>query len=252
MNASAEDPAEVEWGPKLCGEVLLELFNFVPDVQCWIKDIRGVYRWANRAFLLNYSMDGTQDLVVGKTDYELSPKHLADQYRLDDERVLAGTSIFGRLELVGRFDHLSSWCLTTKLPVRNAHGKILGSAGITRQANSADLAGSKDLRLAKVLTFIREHYSDCPSNEVLASLAGCSGRGLERLFAKEVQMSPQQYLRRVRVRLSCHDLVYSQISLSEIALKHGFCDQSHFTREFRQEIGQTPREYRIRFFIGTA
>ena len=32
-----------------------------------------------------------------------------------------------------------------------------------------------------------------------------------------------------------------------IATAHGFCDQSHFSREFRRETGMTPRQYRGRF-----
>jgi AraC-like DNA-binding protein len=47
--------------------------------------------------------------------------------------------------------------------------------------------------------------------------------------------------------MACHPLVYSEQSIAEIAAAHGFCDQSHFGREFRRETGMTPREYRSRF-----
>ena len=48
--------------------------------------------WVNRAFLINYTIDhggertslDSRD-VLGKTDYDLSPAFLADQFRLDDE-----------------------------------------------------------------------------------------------------------------------------------------------------------------------
>jgi AraC-like DNA-binding protein len=33
----------------------------------------------------------------------------------------------------------------------------------------------------------------------------------------------------------------------EIAVSHGFYDQSHFVREFRRETGLTPGEYRARY-----
>jgi AraC-like DNA-binding protein len=72
-------------------------------------------------------------------------------------------------------------------------------------------------------------------------------RVLERRFREAFYLSPQQYLRRLRVRMACHPLVYSEQSIAEIAAAHGFCDQSHFGREFRRETGMTPREYRSRF-----
>jgi AraC-like DNA-binding protein len=220
---------------------MLALFDFVEGVQCWIKDRDGVYQWANRAFLLNYSLETESCPVVGKSDDDFSPAHLAQQFRLDDERVLQGEPV------VGRFDHVSTWCLTTKLPLRDAQGAIVGTAGITRPADLAALDTHADLSLGRVLAYVRQHYALNPSNAALATVAGRSVRALERLFIRELHMPPQHYLRRVRVRLSCHDLVYSSWSLSEVALRHGFCDQSHFTREFRQETGLTPKNYRHRY-----
>jgi AraC-like DNA-binding protein len=38
--------------------------------------------------------------------------------------------------------------------------------------------------------------------------------------------------------------MYTDESLAEIALKCGFADQSHLSREFRRQFGRTPREYR--------
>lgn len=225
--------------------VMLRLFDYVEGVQCWIKNAAGVYLWINRGFLLNYSLEGDPLKVVGKTDYDLSPKHLADQYVLDDQRVLAGEVITDRLELVGRYDHLSAWCWTTKLPIHAQDGSIIGTAGITRVVKEADLAGHPNVSLAATLTYIREHYADSPTNADLAKVASRSERSLERLFVKELHMSPQQYLRRVRVRLSCHDLVYSHDPIGAVSQKHGFCDQSHFTREFREETGLTPKAYRL-------
>ncbi len=228
---------------------LLALLNFVEGVQCWVKDRNGVYCWVNRAFLLNYFLDATPDAVLGKTDYDLSPKHLADQFRLDDSQVIEGESILNRLELVGRFDHVSHWCVTTKLPVRQENGAISGTAGITRIASTGELNAPShaDLGLSRALTFVRENHAAPISNKSLAAVSNRSVRALERLFVRELRLTPQQYLRRIRVRLSCQDLIYSQWSLSEVALRHGFCDQSHFTREFRLETQMTPKTYRLRY-----
>ena len=88
---------------------LATLFDCVEDVLAWVKDRDGRYFWVNRAFLINYAMDrprsdrrADSEAVVGKTDYDLSPTFLADQFRLDDEQVLTGKRIVNRIELVGQ------------------------------------------------------------------------------------------------------------------------------------------------------
>jgi len=66
---------------------LAALFDCVDDVLVWVKDRDGRYCWINRAFLINFSLDDrrgrtspdAQD-VLGKTDYDLSPVFLADQF----------------------------------------------------------------------------------------------------------------------------------------------------------------------------
>ena len=60
-------------------------------------------------------------------------------------------------------------------------------------------------------------------------------------------MSPHQYIRELRVRMSCSALVFSRKTLAEVASDFGFADQSHFTKEFRRIIGETPRAYRVRY-----
>ena len=228
------------------GKEAWELFDFLEDVQFWVKDGRGVYLWVNRGFLMNYSLDDRAQ-VIGRTDFDLSPAHLADQYRLDDERVLAGERIINRVELVGRFDHTAAWSHTTKLPLHDQKGRITGTTGITRPASADALPDSADAALAKVIAYIRRHHDQAIENSHLAKLAGFSLRAFERRFAKAMHCTPQQYLRRLRVRLACRALVATGASLADIALNHGFCDQSHFTREFRRETGLTPRDYRVRY-----
>ena len=50
-----------------------------------------------------------------------------------------------------------------------------------------------------------------------------------------------------RVRTACHALVHTDHSIAVDRADHGFPDQSYFTREFREVIGKTPRDYRNAF-----
>ena len=71
--------------------------------------------------------------IVGKTDYDLSPAFLADQFRIDDEYVLAGKRIVNRIEMVGQPDGLTVWNVTNKIPLVDDDGAVIGTAGITRR-----------------------------------------------------------------------------------------------------------------------
>ena len=97
---------------------------------------------------------------------------------------------------------------------------------------------------------MRTHHAEPLSNPQLARIAGRSVRAFERMFRRQMRLTPQHYLRRLRVRLACHALVTRGNPLAEIAAAHGFYDQSHLVREFRRETGVTPSEYRTRH--GTA
>jgi AraC-like DNA-binding protein len=228
---------------------ICELFEFLEDLQYWIKDRDGRYLWVNRGFLMNYALE-RREQVIGKTDYDLSPVHLADQYRLDDERVLKGEIISGRIELVGRFDHSACWSMTHKFALRDERGKICGTTGMSRKiGNSESRIDVHDAALGRVAALIRENCARDWTNRDLAKNCNLSLRAFERRFQATFQLTPHNYLRRMRVRLASHALVYSAAPLAQIAVEHGFADQSHFTREFSQEISMTPGTYRKRFGV---
>jgi AraC-like DNA-binding protein len=228
-----------------------ELLDCLPDVLAWVKDRQGRYLWVNRAFLVQYSLDhqsGNEavcvDSVLGKTDYDLSPAFLADQFRLDDEQVLAGHRIVNRLERLGESRGTTVWNLTDKIPVVDAKGAIVGTAGMTRAAGPASSLEATTPGFGPALAHMRAHFQHEITNRRLASLSNMSLRAFERRFRAAFHLTPQRFLRKLRLRIASRTLVYTDDSLSEVALNCGFADQSHFSREFRRQFGRTPREYR--------
>ncbi len=237
---------------------LAELFDCVEDVLVWVKDREGRYRWVNRAFLLNYVMNGRDhdqgdsgiESIVGKTDYDLSPAFMADQFRLDDESVLAGKRIVNRIELVGQPDGLTVWNVTNKIPLVGDDGSVIGTAGITRRLDTPRKDTSPGAEFSAVLAYLRDHYHTPITNRRLARLAHMSVRAFERKFLGSFHLTPQKYLRKLQLRMAGRALVYTGQSLAEVAVGCGFSDQSHFTREFRRHFGRTPREYRAYYTRG--
>jgi AraC-like DNA-binding protein len=235
---------------------LTPLFDCVEGVLAWVKDCRGRYCWVNRAFLVNYALDHPRngfyagsDEVIGKTDYDLSAEFLADQFRLDDEQVLAGKCIVNRIELVGQPEGLTVWNVTNKIPLTDPRGAIIGTAGITRRLDPAKEGTIQGIEFGPVLAHMRDHYQEPITNHALARLAHMSVRAFERKFHNSFHLTPQKYLRKLRLRMASRSLVYTDQSLAKVALNSGFVDQSHFSREFRRHFGRTPREYRARYAV---
>ena len=87
----------------------------------------------NRTTLVLYSPDDPQGRdILGKTDHDLFPAFLADQFLADDEYVLAGNRIVDRVELSHLPDGTTVWHVTNKIPLRGRDGAIIGTAGSTR------------------------------------------------------------------------------------------------------------------------
>lgn len=63
-------------------------------------------------------------------------------------------------------------------------------------------------------------------------------------------LSYGDYIRKLRIELSIDLLRSSTYSLTEIAYLTGFSDQSHFTRVFKQQMGETPSEFKKKYLKG--
>jgi len=222
----------------------LEVFDHVADVLLWLKDAAGRYQWVNLPFVLNFGLKSRLDLL-GRTDFDICSLALANQYKLDDERVLKGERILARVELVGRFDHTARWCSTSKLPLRSPDGSVVGTVGVTHPLPGEPSVA--EAPLSKAIRYISEHYPESITHRDLAKACGLSIRTFERQFAAIYHISPHDYIRQLRVRMSCNALVFSSKSLAKVASDFGFSDQSHFTREFKRLHGETPLAYRKRF-----
>ena len=75
----------------------------------------------------------TPEEVFGKTDYDIFPRGLADQYYADEQRVIeSGKSLVNREESVLTEDGKTQWLLTTKVPWLDNDGNPKGIVGMSR------------------------------------------------------------------------------------------------------------------------
>jgi len=77
--------------------------------------------------------------------------------------------------------------------------------------------------------------------------SGLGTRSLQRLFARYVGVSPKWVLARYRMHDAVADLDAGwDGTLTELAVRSGWYDQAHFTRDFTALVGVTPGRYRER------
>src|SRR5207302_6330560 len=71
--------------------------------------------------------------ALGKSDFDFLPAENAQRFYEDELYVMrTGTAILDRIEKKTLPGGRISWTLTTKLPLRDRHGQIVGTAGISR------------------------------------------------------------------------------------------------------------------------
>ncbi len=107
------------------------LADNIPD-NIYFKDMDLRYRWVNRNMFALRGLSKREDLI-GKTSFDVHPKELAQQSFNDDQRVVrTGEYLLNKLETDRYADGSPMWVLTTKIPLRDAEGKIIGLCGISK------------------------------------------------------------------------------------------------------------------------
>ena len=223
---------------------VLALFDLLPDVSFFVKDRRGRFMALNRRGC-EYCGVISEAEAIGKTDHDFFPTTRANDYREDDERVMrSGEPILNRIESAPEGAGSPRLVTTSKIPLRDRGGRVIGVAGFSRQIERMQ-SGSADA-MAEVVKYLHENSSKEISTEQLADMAGLSVSHFERRFRLAFGSSPRQYLIRIRVEESVTLLRESDRSVTEIAQACGFYDHAHFSRTFRRVMGVSPSDYRER------
>lgn len=115
-------------------ELLRSLMNSLPDA-IYFKDTQSRFTRINPA-LANFFGLANPEAAVGKTDADFQQGAAAQQKMADEQSIFAtGQPILNLLEKSCVGDK-SSWVSTTKVPLRDAQGKITGLVGISRDVTT--------------------------------------------------------------------------------------------------------------------
>lgn len=102
----------------------------------------------------------------------------------------------------------------------------------------------EDNRIAKTVLYICKHLNEAIELEKLAEISCLSKDHFIRLFKKELETTPLQYINQKKIEKAQLLLITEELAVKEIAFQLAFDDYSYFNRLFKKTTGVTPQEYR--------
>ena len=223
------------------GEVL---FDCLTDSVFFIKNDRGEYVVVNDTTVRRCGYRRKSELIGRKAD-EVYPPPLGESYRIQDEELLrSGTPILDQLELQLYPGGGPGWCLTSKLPLRDQQGKVVGLAGISRDLNQAYHTDDDYSHVAKAVHRIQTCYEEPLRVRELAAMTGLSEYQFEQRIRKIFHLTASQLIQKARMDAATHRLRHTEEPIAAIALACGYSDQSAFSRQFKRTVRLSPAEYR--------
>lgn len=98
---------------------------------------------------------------------------------------------------------------------------------------------SPALMLAR--SWMLENIHQALDNEELARVCRVSMRSLYNLFHRELQQTPGNYFRALKLESARQDLLNNRArSVTECAVDYGFSNLGRFSRQYRQQVGELP------------
>jgi AraC-like DNA-binding protein len=96
----------------------------------------------------------------------------------------------------------------------------------------------------QAIAYLHQNYTHPVSRWEVAEAVGVSEDYLSRIFNRELNISPWDYLNRYRVLQSKQMLLNTTDSIGAIAHQVGFKDQAYFSRVFHEVTGVSPQVFR--------
>ena len=128
VGVDVTDKKRAEEAIRKSQQMVQTVLNTIPVRVFW-KDRNLKYTGCNRLFAQDAGLN-SPDEVVGKTDYDLAWKQMADRYRADDRKVIdAGMLKLGYEEPQITEDGPTLWLRTNKVPFRDQDDNIIGVLG---------------------------------------------------------------------------------------------------------------------------
>ena len=229
--------------------ILAQLADTLPETGVTIKDAQGyIYFKNHRALeLMNLTEDST---VVGRRAQHLYPRHLWHVYVNREEPTLrTGKPLIGKV--YGYVADLSTALNRVSVfPVKNAKGAVIGLVTSHYRVRSRESAPNWYDAIKDAIAYVAKSYAADLSVADLARRANLSESQFTRIFRRQTETSPAQYILQTRINAARILLETTDKLLTDIAAETGFYDHAHFVKTFKRIVGTTPSRYRKQHWQG--
>ncbi|WP_458737010.1 helix-turn-helix domain-containing protein [Pseudomonas chlororaphis] len=123
------------------------------------------------------------------------------------------------------------------------HNAVRASAPQTRKTTPGGLSPRRE---SLVKQMILDGLSDTLEVSQLARACALSRSHFSRAFKCSTGLSPQEWIRCQRIARAKQLIRNTDLSLTQISLECGFCDQAHFCHIFTHSEGINPFAWRCR------
>ncbi|VVQ37554.1 GlxA family transcriptional regulator [Pseudomonas fluorescens] len=101
--------------------------------------------------------------------------------------------------------------------------------------------------ITRAQSYVLEHLDEAFTVERMAAIANMSARHFARVFARDISMTPMEFLQSARIDCARNLLETSDLPLKTVAYKSGFGSVRHMRSLFAEKLGLTPAQYREQF-----
>lgn len=94
-----------------------------------------------------------------------------------------------------------------------------------------------------VHSYLNDHFHENCSLRILSGKIHASPNHIRTVFQAEYGVSPYEYVLQKRIEEAKILIAEQSTSFTDIAIRLGFCSQSHFNKLFKERVHCTPKEY---------
>lgn len=223
---------------------LLQALEHLPEALFMIKNRESRYIHMSRALREAINLPPEED-VVGKTDFDLFPKIIAESFRQNDLLVFKhGRPLVNEVHAASFLAQAPQWYFSSKYPIHNRAGKIIGLITINRRYSEVMGHDAELNRLLPAIEHVFRNYPDAITIVTLAKLCSLSESQFMRVFRQGMKMTAQVFVEQVRMFHAIDAIKHTAHSIARIAQDNGFYDHSSFVKRFKKFTGTTPLTYR--------
>jgi PAS domain S-box-containing protein len=107
------------------------------EERVYFKDLMSRFLLVSAGWIAAYAPGRAAEELIGKTDFDVfSDQHASAAFDDEQQIIRTGEPIVGKVERETYSGQAPAWVSTTKMPLRDAHGQVIGTFGISREVTA--------------------------------------------------------------------------------------------------------------------